>query len=136
MKNMTKIFMMIIIIMAAASYLIAQDSTATNNAKKNQKAVFIDNNGDGYNDNAPDHDGDGIPNGLDPDWIKLKKEQKKNHNKRFIDLDGDGIDDNLQKGRQNGQKAGSELNESSAGAMGEGIKQQKGQKKQYQKGRK
>lgn len=31
---------------------------------------FIDLNGDGFNDNAPDHDGDGIPNGLDPDWIK------------------------------------------------------------------
>jgi len=31
---------------------------------------FIDLNGDGFNDNAPDHDGDGIPNGLDPDYIK------------------------------------------------------------------
>ncbi len=29
---------------------------------------FIDKNGDGYNDNAPDHDNDGIPNGLDPDY--------------------------------------------------------------------
>jgi hypothetical protein len=31
---------------------------------------FVDLNGDGINDNAPDADGDGIPNGLDPDWIK------------------------------------------------------------------
>ena len=31
---------------------------------------FIDLDGDGFNDNAPDHDGDGIPNGLDPDYIK------------------------------------------------------------------
>lgn len=31
---------------------------------------FIDLNGDGINDNAPDADGDGIPNGLDPDWVK------------------------------------------------------------------
>lgn len=31
---------------------------------------FVDLNGDGINDNAPDHDGDGIPNGLDPDWVK------------------------------------------------------------------
>jgi len=31
---------------------------------------FVDLNGDGFNDNAPDHDGDGIPNGLDPDWVK------------------------------------------------------------------
>lgn len=29
---------------------------------------FVDKDGDGYNDRAPDHDGDGIPNGLDPDW--------------------------------------------------------------------
>ncbi|MHB8078537.1 MAG: hypothetical protein ACYDIE_04705 [Candidatus Krumholzibacteriia bacterium] len=29
---------------------------------------FIDENGDGYNDLAPDADGDGIPNGLDPDY--------------------------------------------------------------------
>jgi hypothetical protein len=29
---------------------------------------FIDENGDGFNDLAPDADGDGIPNGLDPDY--------------------------------------------------------------------
>lgn len=33
------------------------------------RAGFVDRNGDGFNDNAPDHDGDGIPNGHDPDWI-------------------------------------------------------------------
>jgi len=31
---------------------------------------FVDADGDGFNDLAPDHDGDGIPNGLDPDWVK------------------------------------------------------------------
>ena len=31
---------------------------------------FVDLNGDGFNDNAPDLDGDGIPNGLDPDYVK------------------------------------------------------------------
>ncbi len=29
---------------------------------------FVDENGDGFNDLAPDADGDGIPNGLDPDY--------------------------------------------------------------------
>jgi len=29
---------------------------------------FIDEDGDGFNDLAPDDDGDGIPNGLDPDY--------------------------------------------------------------------
>jgi hypothetical protein len=37
------------------------DGTGTN---------FVDLNGDGFNDNAPDHDGDGIPNGLDTDYVK------------------------------------------------------------------
>jgi hypothetical protein len=31
---------------------------------------FIDEDGDGFNDLAPDADGDGIPNGLDPDYEK------------------------------------------------------------------
>ena len=35
---------------------------------------FVDLNGDGFNDNAPDHDGDGIPNGLDPDYIKMAQD--------------------------------------------------------------
>jgi hypothetical protein len=33
---------------------------------------FIDENGDGINDLARDHDGDGIPNGQDPDWAAPK----------------------------------------------------------------
>lgn len=31
---------------------------------------FVDENGDGFNDLAPDHDNDGIPNGLDPDYVR------------------------------------------------------------------
>ncbi|MBC8322294.1 MAG: hypothetical protein H8E70_01860 [Candidatus Marinimicrobia bacterium] len=30
---------------------------------------FIDEDGDGFNDNAPDADGDGIPNGIDDDFV-------------------------------------------------------------------
>ncbi len=30
---------------------------------------FIDEDGDGYNDLAPDADGDGIPNRFDPDYV-------------------------------------------------------------------
>ncbi|MBN2384497.1 hypothetical protein JXQ70_16605 [bacterium] len=37
---------------------------------------FVDNNGDGYNDNAPDHDGDGIPNGQDSDWSRKQGQGK------------------------------------------------------------
>ena len=50
---------------------------------------FVDNNGDGYNDNAPDIDGDGIPNGQDPDFTRpqdgsgLKKMNGKNKQNKF-----------------------------------------------------
>ncbi len=36
----------------------------------NGECQFIDEDGDGFNDLAPDADGDGIPNGLDPDYVK------------------------------------------------------------------
>jgi hypothetical protein len=35
---------------------------------------FVDEDGDGVNDLAPDHDGDGIPNGQDSDWVKNKED--------------------------------------------------------------
>ncbi len=35
---------------------------------------FVDEDGDGINDLAPDHDGDGIPNGQDSDWVKNKRD--------------------------------------------------------------
>jgi hypothetical protein len=47
----------------------AQAQTCQGNGKN-----FVDLNGDGFNDNAPDHDGDGIPNGLDDDYIKAAKD--------------------------------------------------------------
>jgi hypothetical protein len=34
------------------------------------RIAFVDENGDGINDRAKDADGDGIPNGQDPDWTK------------------------------------------------------------------
>jgi len=34
------------------------------------RIAFVDENGDGINDLARDHDGDGVPNGQDPDWAK------------------------------------------------------------------
>ena len=54
---------------------------------------FVDANGDGYNDNAPDHDGDGIPNGRDEDYTRAKM-RAGNPTKGFVDANGDGINDN------------------------------------------
>jgi len=62
---------------------------------------FVDEDGDGYNDNAPDHDGDGIPNGLDPDYVNYRGEAGKG----FVDEDGDGINDNaMQRHKNRGRK--------------------------------
>ncbi len=79
----------------------AQDSTK---AHVGQGRFFVDKNGDGYNDNAPDDDGDGIPNSLDPDWQKKHKHKRKGKPARFIDLNGDGINDNMATGRARGMK--------------------------------
>lgn len=42
--------------------------TQTQSQFKEHGNKFVDANGDGYNDNAPDADGDGIPNGRDEDY--------------------------------------------------------------------
>ena len=88
----------------------AQDSTKTRARMQKKEQIkielkdknqiqhgyhFVDENGDGYNDNAPDHDGDGIPNGLDTDYTGSKNRAGKG----FIDLDGDGINDNVIKNK-------------------------------------
>lgn len=72
---------------------LAQDSTSVGNNNSPHDQHFVDLNGDGYNDNAPDHDGDGIPNALDPDF---KKGHGMGRHHPFRDLDGDGINDFLQ----------------------------------------
>jgi len=71
-----------------------QDTTRARENQDPQKEQnqFVDKNGDGYNDNAPDHDNDGIPNGLDPDYT-AGMQKRESENQPFIDLDGDGIND-------------------------------------------
>lgn len=91
----------IVILVFSSSAIMAQDTTKTKNIEKHQNLKFVDNDGDGYNDNAPDHDGDGIPNGLDPDWQKMKK--KRAGKSQFVDMNGDGINDNLQTGQGKGK---------------------------------
>ena len=50
---------------------------------------FVDENGDGLNDLAPDHDLDGIPNGMDEDFVRGTT-----GGRNFVDEDGDGFNDN------------------------------------------
>jgi hypothetical protein len=49
---------------------IAQDPEQVQPLDKSEEIfIFVDEDGDGFNDLAPDADGDGIPNDLDPDYI-------------------------------------------------------------------
>ncbi|MCF8373866.1 MAG: hypothetical protein K9H64_19745 [Bacteroidales bacterium] len=104
MKNVVKILTVVAILLSGN--LVAQDSLQIKKQNKFQyqkqsmaagqattKSGFIDLNGDGFNDNALDADGDGIPNGQDADYTGAKA--RKGHGaKGFVDLDGDGINDN------------------------------------------
>ena len=117
-KNITLYVLFTFILLVNFNY--AQDSTKVEKEIKNaqlksgNQGKFIDANGDGYNDNAPDHDGDGIPNGLDADFMNLKKRDNDNFLK-YVDSNGDGINDNLQfngksKNRERwGNKASNEI---------------------------
>lgn len=97
MKNLFSVLTIAAVLVA--SNVFAQDSLQVKNKKQNRQKSgvhglgFVDANGDGYNDNAPDHDGDGIPNGQDADYDGAKS-RKGNSGKGFVDADGDGINDN------------------------------------------
>lgn len=56
---------------------------------------FIDENGDGFNDLAPDADGDGIPNAYDEDYVPAGGGNGPgNGTGEFVDENGDGYNDN------------------------------------------
>jgi len=92
MKHLTKLSVVALAAMFLMFLSFSTDSYAQNGV---HGAGFVDENGDGYNDLAPDADGDGIPNGQDPDYVPLNPDQGKRWG-GFIDEDGDGINDRFQ----------------------------------------
>ncbi len=108
---MKKLLTILVLFGIFAMYAEISAQTTTNPPATHGKN-FVDKNGDGYNDNAPDADGDGIPNGVDPDYKGAKMQKNK-----FVDLNGDGINDNAGKGRKGGAKGNGGL-----GAAGKGMK--------------
>ena len=136
------VLLLLCIILTGTDELFAQDSTKSEPVQNQNQlqqtniehgSSFIDEDGDGYNDNAPDHDGDGIPNGLDPDYQKLKKKQKGKRN-RFVDLDGDGINDNLQEEEKQTEQGKEQIHQQEKGTSLD-QKDQQGSGKGKRKGR-
>ena len=147
MNLKSKIFILFLSLLIISGNIFAQDSTKAKEKKSNKEQKkhlnknFVDADGDGYNDNAPDHDGDGIPNGLDADYIKLKKREN-SKSLEYVDSDGDGINDNLQlKGKR--RSRGGRLNKSnqnvspqnSSGNQGSGTNNQHHEQKGKGKGK-
>jgi len=80
-----------VIVTAVVTHTVYAQSTETT---VEHGTKFVDADGDGYNDNAPDTDGDGIPNGQDSDYTKSDKSTATGHGHKFVDEDGDGFNDN------------------------------------------
>lgn len=77
-------------LMSATAYAQTAEEPADEQTEIEHGPNFIDEDGDGFNDNAPDADGDGIPNGQDADYDGVANQRGK---MAFIDEDGDGIND-------------------------------------------
>jgi hypothetical protein len=71
MKNVMKILMTSGMVLILGIYLNSSELNAQNKIQKTGKG-FIDLNNDGINDRAIDSDGDGIPNCIDPDFVKVQ----------------------------------------------------------------
>ena len=66
----------LVLLLSFGSTMMAQKNHAARNDvrasctenRPGARLFFLDENGDGICDSFRDHDGDGIPNGQDPDW--------------------------------------------------------------------
>lgn len=102
---MKKLVLLTIALFMVVSYLSLQAQTKTNPVKTPAQHCknFVDKNNDGYNDNAPDSDGDGIPNCIDSDY-KCSKMQK--GEKCQADMKKNGMKENAAKHNGKGNKKG------------------------------
>lgn len=70
MKRNIKLLATLLTLVAVIFLLTSTDANAQSAKGGKGTKGFVDLNGDGINDNAIDSDGDGIPNGKDPDFVK------------------------------------------------------------------
>lgn len=89
-----------ILVLGLASMAAAQDFGP---GQGNGVCQFIDEDGDGFNDLAPDADGDGIPNGMDEDYVRPQ--------------DGTG---NMHRSGQEDEMGGKEFGFAKGEGMGQG----------------
>ena len=101
--------------------IVSTENASAQNRPANRG--FVDANGDGVNDNAPDDDGDGIPNGKDADYTGTKLGT---NGRGFVDENGDGINDNAPDadgdGIPNGQDPDFVRNTGSGAPAGKGVR--------------
>ena len=134
LKNLLLNTLMVLLLSITA--LFPQDSTKSKISDTQHGQHFIDEDGDGYNDNAPDHDNDGIPNGLDPDWQKEQGQTGNQKRWRYIDLDGDGINDNLMTDQKTETPEYRNRHEQQEGTSIDGQEARKDGKQKKKKGKK
>ena len=111
MKSFGWLLLIALTMTMAISVAFAGDTDPQTPAPIQHGPRFVDENGDGFNDLAPDSDGDGIPNGQDPDYVRPQdgtgtqqgfrgRGQGRGMGQRssqlgFVDANGDGVCDNL-----------------------------------------
>lgn len=69
MRYWTILIPVVLLLVLGANSVTAQDNEPAEDPAQGI-CRFVDEDGDGFNDLAPDADGDGIPNGLDPDYVR------------------------------------------------------------------
>ncbi len=90
---MKKLSIFAMVILSGLIILVTMPELSAQTVPAGHGKHFVDLNGDGYNDNAPDADGDGIPNGKDADYQKNPTAGGRFH-RTFVDENGDGFNDN------------------------------------------
>lgn len=103
---------LIALISLLASSVMAQDNDpVTDPGSGHGICQFIDEDGDGFNDLAPDADGDGIPNGLDPDFVRPEDGTGNQYQTRYrwgflFDVFGNGFGAMAHQGNEDGHMFG------------------------------
>ncbi|MEZ4650206.1 MAG: hypothetical protein R3E97_15770 [Candidatus Eisenbacteria bacterium] len=69
---MKKLSVMLAAVLALAVVSAVVMAGPNGSGKVHRATNYVDANGDGYNDLAPDADGDGIPNGADADYVRSR----------------------------------------------------------------